>query len=259
MIIIVMTLKGRNAMTAIALEATRGDAGTGRGRAALALETAGVLALFAGSLALFSADRIVEGGLLAHAWPVLRMGAVLLLLTWLLKRRGESWAELGLRRPQSRRRAALATIGGYFGILAFVALLVLPALAAAGTPNGAPHGFEGLRGNGVELAYWIAVSWLVAGFGEELLARGWLTNRLEQIFGPGRSATAFALVGQAVLFGAAHAWNGIAGVVVAGAVGFGLGLVWLMGGRNLWPAIVIHGLIDSQSFTALYLGVMPSA
>jgi membrane protease YdiL (CAAX protease family) len=58
-----------------------------------------------------------------------------------------------------------------------------------------------------------------------------------------------------VLFGAAHAYQGLDGVILTGLTGFGLGALFILCGRNLWPCILVHGLIDMGSFTALYLGL----
>jgi hypothetical protein len=44
-------------------------------------------------------------------------------------------------------------------------------------------------------------------------------------------------------------------MLLSGLTGLSLGALFLACGRNLWPCIVVHGLIDMGSFTALYLGV----
>ena len=38
------------------------------------------------------------------------------------------------------------------------------------------------------------------------------------------------------------------------AIGLILGAVFIRCGRNLWPVIVAHGVIDTIGITALYLG-----
>jgi hypothetical protein len=63
-----------------------------------------------------------------------------------------------------------------------------------------------------------------------------------------------ALTGQAVLFGAAHFYQGPAGMVGTAVTGFILGAATLFFGRTLWPAIVAHGLANSLGFAMMYLG-----
>jgi len=50
--------------------------------------------------------------------------------------------------------------------------------------------------------------WVQAAFGEELVFRGFLLTRLELVLAGGLSATAMALVGQALLFGVPHWYLG---------------------------------------------------
>lgn len=60
---------------------------------------------------------------------------------------------------------------------------------------------------------------------------------------------------QALLFGLGHAYLGPRGVMNAASIGLVSGAVYWASGRNLWPLIVAHGLIDSVSLTLLRLGV----
>jgi membrane protease YdiL (CAAX protease family) len=67
-------------------------------------------------------------------------------------------------------------------------------------------------------------------------------------------AWAIALVVSAVIFGLGHAYQGPAGVIKTGAIGLAFGLAYLAVGRNLWPLIIAHGLIDTLDFVTHYLG-----
>ena len=42
------------------------------------------------------------------------------------------------------------------------------------------------------------------------------------------------------------------GLVMTGAIGFSLGLLFLLYRKNLWPLIIGHALVDSLVFTATY-------
>ena len=64
-----------------------------------------------------------------------------------------------------------------------------------------------------------------------------------------------AVIGQAVAFGLAHFYQGPVGMfpIAVGAVLYGTASVaW---GRNLWPVMIAHGLVDTLGFTMLYLGI----
>jgi membrane protease YdiL (CAAX protease family) len=119
--------------------------------------------------------------------------------------------------------------------------------------------FGGLKGHPWTFAYWLLLAWASAALGEELQFRGFLFSRLERLFGGVRGATALAVVAQAVLFGLGHFYQGWGGVLATGALGLLFGGLFLLAPRNLVPGMVLHGLVDTVSLTALYLGVNPGA
>ncbi len=179
----------------------------------------------------------------------------LVLATWLLRRRGLNWRDLGFRRPDSLGKAALWTLG-----LLVVDMLVLPAIidsisGAIGLEPQRLHAFSALRDNTfLYLVLLIPVSWGAAAFGEELLYRGFLFMRLSDAFGRTALATSAALLGQAALFALGHAYLGPRGMLNSGALGLAAGFAYRACGRNLWPLFIVHGLVDSIGITALYLG-----
>ena len=63
----------------------------------------------------------------------------------------------------------------------------------------------------------------------------------------------FANLVQAILFGLIHWYQGIPGIVLTGTVGLIFGAFYFLPGRNLWPLILAHGIINSISFTIIFL------
>jgi membrane protease YdiL (CAAX protease family) len=91
---------------------------------------------------------------------------------------------------------------------------------------------------GAEMAGFALLS-ATAGICEELLYRGWLVNLLRAATGSVWLAVA---VGAAV-FGLAHAYQGIAGVLRAAFVGLQLALLFVFVG-SLVPGQVLHAAVD---------------
>jgi len=88
-----------------------------------------------------------------------------------------------------------------------------------------------------EMRWWVALS-LTAGFCEEFIFRGyliWAFQPILRLWG----AAAFSLV----VFAFAHAYQGARGILLVGVVGLLFTLVVLISG-SLWPAIVLHALVD---------------
>jgi membrane protease YdiL (CAAX protease family) len=204
----------------------------------------------------------LAAGILLPDMPMLRHTYlafifVLLLMVW-VRLRGESWADFGLIPFRARYLA--------FGIaLTVVYIIVDSVVRSVATPlivswTGAdPHldekTFSEIKGNLPLFLMVVPSIWLFAAFGEEFLYRGYFLNRLAQIFGSGRAAWTFAIIGQAIAFALAHWYQGPVGMfpIFVGAVLSGVvSVAW---GRNLWPVIIAHGLIDTIGFTMLYLGI----
>ena len=64
--------------------------------------------------------------------------------------------------------------------------------------------------------YLIAVVWFGAALGEELLMRGFLFNRLADLFGKSKFAWGAALLIHAMIFGSLHAYQGMQGIIATG-------------------------------------------
>lgn len=93
---------------------------------------------------------------------------------------------------------------------------------------------------GRERRWWTAVS-LTAGVTEELIYRGFLLFAFSHLF-PGLSIWLIMLA-SAVLFGLAHTYQGVAGVIRTAAIGFVFAMMVVATGSVLL-LIVIHFLID---------------
>ena len=182
---------------------------------------------------------------------VITVFSVLALSTWRLHQQSSSWAAIGLRRPAVWPRAIAAAFGwaavAYLaaGIMQTVAIRVFHWLP----PDMSRYG--DLSGNLSRLMLLLTVTWTSAAFGEELLFRGLLITRLESLLGMSRVADILTVSIQAVLFGVAHALQGPSGMLTAFTIGLIFGVAYVRG-RNLWPIVIAHGLIDTFSLVALY-------
>lgn len=227
------------------------------------LQTLAMALLVAGVSIPLSASEVVGGGWPAKLALVGRMALLVAVAWWMLRAAGRRWADVGLRKPRRWWGVALAVVLGYLALGALAGALhaaVLPALGLAPPDLSA---FSGLRGDLPEYLFWaLPVAWGSAAVGEELVARGFLTDRIATLLGgdvPPRAAVFAAVVLQGLLFGACHAWQGLGGALLTAGVGVSLGLVWLWTGRNLWAAIILHGLVDFVSMTAFYTGAVGGA
>jgi len=101
----------------------------------------------------------------------------------------------------------------------------------------------------------VVVTWFFIGLGEEFIFRGIIINRLQALFkNPKISGNTYVISAlQAIWFGAAHPSQGLSGMIIAGMVGFALGVYYLKRKeQGLWPLVFAHALIDTVVLSIAY-------
>lgn len=159
--------------------------------------------------------------------------------------------EIGLGGPPDLAALAPMVLGGLIFCYA-VAGATSYALAKVGLAPDVSR-LDFIKGNLPALLAMLAVSWTTAALGEEIVFRGFLLNRAAGLDVNVQDWVLIVVVGQAVLFGLAHAYQGVGGVILTGALGLALGILTYVAQGDLWPAIMVHGLINTVSLTAIYV------
>jgi hypothetical protein len=206
-------------------------------------------------------SQVLNGGWAGRLYSPTRVVLVLILIGWLLHRTGSSWSEIGVRRPASWPRTIGLGVAGFIVIFLVDQVLIRPAIDALGLGAGSIGGLTVIQGNLLEYLYWAGpMTVFVAAIGEEFVGRAYLISRIETAIGSnGPGASLLALLLSSIIFGLGHAYQGPAGIVGTGAIGFLFGLLFLIAGRNIWAAVIAHGLTDVFGFTMIYLGAVPAA
>jgi len=82
---------------------------------------------------------------------------------------------------------------------------------------------------------------------EELLDRGFLINWFERLFSKTSFATVIAVLLQAAIFGFRHSYDLSSRSITVGIIGLIMGIAYVKFGRNLWPLIIAHCILNSMS------------
>ncbi len=173
-------------------------------------------------------------------------------IAWFLIRfRGETLADIGLKRP----RSWLRVIG--LGILLAAIFFGAIYLSEKAGFHRELSRFSALQGNLRLTLIFVFYVLVGAGFYEEFMFRGFLMQGFAMFFGGSRAAWAVALIVQAALFGVSHAYQNPLGILITGTLGALLGVVVLLSGRNLWIAIIAHGLFDATRSILFYFQGTP--
>ena len=110
-----------------------------------------------------------------------------------------------------------------------------------------------LAGNLPMLLLSLVGVYIVSSFGEEVIYRGFLITRIEELRPGSRHIRKIAVVISAVVFGFAHYTWGPAGIVQTTFMGLALGIAYLAVGRNLWINVLAHAFADTILLVQQYL------
>lgn len=202
---------------------------------------------------LIAAELMVAFGLcFARIFPF-SIQVILLTFTSLsLWLRGLTWRDAGLRRSKAWWKIAIQAVLATLLIAIAVNLIAAPLVARlVGKPVNNSR-FDVIRGNLPALLGWLFGAWLLAAFGEEMIFRGYLMNRIADLVGRTRTGWVVSLLGSSLIFGVGHSYQGLAGIIDTAAIGLLLGILYLVNKRSLWVNIICHGLFDTISLISLY-------
>ncbi len=188
--------------------------------------------------------------------------ANLAMLGWVwagLRLRGQGCADIGLPFRFGSRRAILR--GAWQSVLVFTVAVVAFGLGAVlmqnivGQPDGPDFsGYDYLRDNLIVFLGALASVYFISSFGEEVIYRGFLVNRIAELGGQTRAAWCVAVVLSAVVFGYVHSPWGLAGMIQTGCMGLALGICYLAVRRNLWVNVLAHVYLDTLLLAPIYFG-----
>jgi uncharacterized protein len=179
----------------------------------------------------------------------------LLMLAWLmLLVRGKRWADVGFRWPPHAGWAiGLGSAAG--AVLSVHELIVLEPLVRSFTGSSPDLSlFKELQGNLQATLFWIALSWVLAGFGEEMVWRGYAMTRVAELLGANTAAWILSLVLVNTAFGIAHDYQDITGIIVTAVGGATYAVLYFLAGRNLVVPIMAHGIQNTCDFLFMYHG-----
>lgn len=195
--------------------------------------------------------------LLARWLPLSKTPYLLVLASISLAIRKVGWRGVGLCRNRSWAMTLSLGVAAGLALEGLELFVTQPLLVRWLGKQPDLNLFAALRGNLKMALLYVGLAWLLAAFGEEMVYRGYLMNRIADLFNRTPRAWIISLIVVHVGFGLAHAYQGVTGVLDEGLMGLLLGILYLRTGRNLAVPIVAHGLTDSIDFLLMFLGKYP--
>jgi uncharacterized protein len=113
-----------------------------------------------------------------------------------------------------------------------------------------------IRGDYQKLALWLITSWTVGAIFEEFIFRGYLLNRLKDLFGNKLHAQILIVILAAIPFGFIHAYQGTQGIITAALFGIFQSIIYLVN-KKLTIPMIAHGTFDTIGFVRLFSNNIP--
>ncbi|MFN2509154.1 MAG: lysostaphin resistance A-like protein [Chthoniobacterales bacterium] len=176
--------------------------------------------------------------------------SAILVLVWAWCSR-TPWRDLGFVRPASW--ISTVALGIAFGC-AFKLLMKAVVMPLLGAP-AINQAFHYLAGNTAALPEILFAVIVGAGFGEEILFRGYLFERFGKLFGSSVWGRTLTVLITAAWFGSEHyAVQGVPGVRQATIFGLVFGSIFAVT-RRIWLLIVAHAAFDLTAVAIIYCDV----
>ena len=176
----------------------------------------------------------------------------LIVASWRMKVRGVSWKDLGLKKLTNLWKTLGASVIIFVSIIISIMIfeIIIDNFVLDITPDtsseSAVSKFGNLKGNWGHF-FLIIPFILLESMLEELLDRGFLMNWIEQVFSKTTLATLIAVLLQAVIFGFRHSNDFSERSITVGLIGLIMGISYVKFGRNLWPLIIAHCVLNTMS------------
>jgi len=140
-------------------------------------------------------------------------------------------------------------------LFAFYAFILVPGITKLTEAPIDYSSFNQLKGNLLGCLVALVIVWLSAGFGEEIIFRGYFMRQFAKFFGESKVSIILNIVLLACFFGFMHSYQGITGQLVTGIIGALLALIYYLRKYDLWFVIAVHGFFDTIALICVYFGL----
>lgn len=154
-----------------------------------------------------------------------------------------------------------------FGVKTFIQSLIVFILALAGFVIGAivmanivgipeasdMSAYNYIKDNVGMLLLSLSGVYLVSSFGEEVIYRAFLINRISELGLRDKKGTIITVLISAIIFGLVHYNWGLMGIVQTMGMGLVLGISYIYLKKKIWVLIIAHAYMDTILILQMYL------
>lgn len=181
--------------------------------------------------------------------------SILIIIANYIEYKGKPFSALGFQREKVtfKNMFVLAPLVA-LGLFAFYVFAVVPGVTIL---TGVPidySSFDQLEGNLQSCLIALLVVWATAGFGEEIIFRGYFMRQFVKFFGESKVSIVLNIILLACFFGFMHSYQGITGQLVTGIIGALLATIFYLRKYDLWFVVAVHGFFDTIALLCIYYG-----
>ena len=182
--------------------------------------------------------------------------SIIIIIANYMEYKGKPFSALGFKRAKFtiRNLLVLAPMVA-FGLFVLYVFAIVPGIE---TLTGVPIDYSSmseLEGNLQFTIIWLLLVWATAGFGEEIIFRGYFMRQFIKFFGDSKTSLAINILIVCSFFGYMHMQQGITGQLVTAIVSTLLCLIFFIRKYDLWFMIMIHGFFNTYGILAFYFGL----
>ena len=183
--------------------------------------------------------------------------SIIIIIANYIEYKGKPFSALGFQRGKfnAKNLLVLAPLVAIV-LFAFYVIAVVPGIEML---TGVPIDYSSmgqLEGNLQVTIVWLLIVWATAGFGEEIIFRGYFMRQFVKFFGDSKISLAINILIFCSFFGYMHMQQGITGQLVAVSIGALLSIIFYMRKYDLWFMIMIHGFFNTLGIFSFYFGLV---
>jgi len=220
-----------------------------------------IILLFVVAFAIIKlSEPFINDDLILKQASVWVANVAILIIVWLgLKLRGETWKDFGLTFNSVTWKEGFKVF--LWSLLVFLLAItgfIIGSIIMAnitGIPEGSADmsGYAYLKDNVGMLILSLVGVYIVSSFGEEVIYRGFLINRISQMGLDTKKMQWLAVIISSLIFGFVHYEWGAMGIAQTTLMGLALAICYIKLKRRLWILILAHAYMDTILIIQMYL------
>lgn len=182
--------------------------------------------------------------------------SIIIIIANYIEYNGKPFSALGFQKAKfnAKNLLVLAPLAA-IGLFVFYVTIMVPGIEML---TGVPIDYSSMRqleGNLQVTIVWLLIVWATAGFGEEIIFRGYFMRQFFKFFGDSKISLVINILIFCSFFGYMHMQQGITGQLVAASMGAILSIIFYMRKYDLWFMIMLHGFFNTLGILSFYFGL----